>query len=62
MAPCQADGAMSSSKPIQVIQPTGEQSLSDDTASARPSGIRNWLTFGFSLALSAIVLYFVFQR
>ena len=62
MAPCQADGAMSSSKPIQVIQPTGEQSLSDDTASARSPGLRNWLTFGFSLALSAIVLYFVFQR
>ena len=55
-------GVRSISKPIQAIRPAGEQSALNDNMRAPSQRRRHWLTFGVSLALSAVVLYFVFQR
>jgi uncharacterized membrane protein YbhN (UPF0104 family) len=53
---------MSTSKPVPAARPAGEQPLSDAATPMRARGVRHWLTFGLSLALSAIILYYVFQR
>ncbi|MFZ2066941.1 MAG: lysylphosphatidylglycerol synthase transmembrane domain-containing protein [Xanthobacteraceae bacterium] len=53
---------MSTSKSVPAARPAGEQPLSHAATPMRARGGRHWLTFGLSLALSAIILYYVFQR
>ena len=53
---------MSTSKSIPAARPAGEQPSLDAATPMRARGMRHWLTFGLSLALSAIILYYVFQR
>ena len=54
---------MSMSKSLQATQAAvAKQPSSDGHMPARSGRMRHWITFGLSLALSAVVLYFIFQR